>query len=86
MVGEKERLLENLEPGPDLKCALNMDARTSGRAKQPVEITGVEGITSKIAVQMGKRGKSESREGVRGMRDTVIEVGLPCLYHKNISC
>ena len=87
MVGEKERLLENLEPGPDLKCALNMDARTSGRAKQPVEITGVEGITSKIAVQMGKRGKSESREGVRGMRDTVIEVGLPCTSHRNIySC
>ena len=40
----------------------------------------MEGITSKIAVQMGKRGKSESREGVRGMRDTVIEVGLPRTY------
>ena len=64
-----------------------MGARTGNGAKQPVEIIGVEGITSKIAVQMGKRGKGESREGVRGMRDTVIEVGLLCLYHKNIySC
>ena len=86
MVGEKERLLENLEPGPDLKCALNVDTRTGGRANQPEEIIGVEGITPKIAVQIEKRSKGESREGVRGMRDTVIEVGLPCLYHKNISC
>ena len=70
-----------------MKCALNVDARTGGRAKQPEEIIGVEGITSKIAVQIEKRGKGESREGVRGMRDTVIEVGLLCLYHKNIySC
>jgi len=69
IVGEKERLLENLEHGPDLKCALNVDARTDGRAKQPVEINGVEDISPKIAVQMEKRGK-----GVRGMRDTVIEV------------
>ena len=54
-----------------------MDARTDGRAKQPVEINGVEDISPKIAVQMEKRGK-----GVRGMRDTVIEVGLPCMFHK----
>jgi len=46
-----------------------VDARTDGRAKQPVEINGVEDISPKIAVQMEKRGK-----GVRGMRDTVIEV------------
>ena len=59
-----------------------MNARTGGRAKQPDEIIGVEGITPKIAVQMEKRGKGGSREGVRGMRDTVIEVGLPCMFHK----
>ena len=59
-----------------------MNARTGGRAKQPEEIIGVEGITPKIAVQMEKRGKGGSREGVRGMRDTVIEVGLQCIFHK----
>ena len=70
-----------------MKCALNVDTRTGGRANQPEEIIGVEGITPKIAVQIEKRSKGESREGVRGMRDTVIEVGLPCTSHRNIySC
>ena len=44
--------------------------------KQPVEIIGVEDITQQIAVQMEGRGEGGDRGGGRGVRDTVIEVGV----------
>ena len=51
--------------------------RGSRGVKQPVEIIGVEDITQQIAVQMEGRGEQGEREGGRGVRDTVIEVGHP---------
>ena len=47
-----------------------------GVVKQPMEIIGVEDITRQIAVQMEGRGEQGEGEGGRGVRDTVIEVGL----------
>ena len=59
----------------DGKRPLDGVERGNRRVKQPVEIIGVEDITQQIAVQMEGRGEVGDREGGRGVRDTVIEVG-----------
>ena len=66
---EGKRLFEGAERG------------NRGEKQQPVEIIGVEDITQQIAVQMEGR-EGGGREGERGVRDTVIEVG-PKSYSKS---